>query len=209
MYYEQTIMEMQLSGGVGCLDFINSASDTEDGQTVERLNEYTDLLILAERTDLLTTGIIKSLHLNARKNPAEAQRILTNAKRCRQLLLTVLTAVATKKTAALDNKTLAHLNKVFRQAASRRGFRLAGKQLVENWELETVHLSLPLDAFLISAFDLLKSDRQQYIRKCAACDWLFLDKSKSHRRKWCDMQTCGSSVKSKRYYEKRKREEQD
>ena len=34
------------------------------------------------------------------------------------------------------------------------------------------------------------------------CTWLFVDKSKNHSRKWCDMETCGNRVKSRRHYAK-------
>ena len=204
MYYAPTIEEMQLDGGVACLDFINSACD-EDGLVVERLHEYGDLLTLAERVKLLDRPTVRSLHLRAGKNKTEAHRVLTRAKENRLLLSRVFLAVAAKKPSGLDEKILLKLNRELREASSRKTFRVSGKELVEGWQTKPDDLSLPLDGFLISAYDLLKSGKQKYIKKCAACAWLFLDKSKGHRRKWCDMQTCGSSAKSKRYYQKKKK----
>ena len=36
------------------------------------------------------------------------------------------------------------------------------------------------------------------------CGWLFLDGSRGKRRRWCDMNDCGSRAKARRYYEKQK-----
>jgi predicted RNA-binding Zn ribbon-like protein len=39
---------------------------------------------------------------------------------------------------------------------------------------------------------------------CASedCAWLFLDKTKNKRRRWCDMKICGNRVKARRHYER-------
>ena len=36
------------------------------------------------------------------------------------------------------------------------------------------------------------------------CGWLFLDESRGKRRRWCDMNDCGSRAKARRYYETHK-----
>ncbi|MFZ1014577.1 MAG: CGNR zinc finger domain-containing protein, partial [Terracidiphilus sp.] len=36
------------------------------------------------------------------------------------------------------------------------------------------------------------------------CGWLFLDESRGKRRRWCDMNDCGSRSKPRRNYEKHK-----
>jgi predicted RNA-binding Zn ribbon-like protein len=32
-----------------------------------------------------------------------------------------------------------------------------------------------------------------------SCRWLFLDTSKNHTRRWCDMKTCGNRMKARRF----------
>ncbi|MGB6792588.1 MAG: CGNR zinc finger domain-containing protein [Pseudolabrys sp.] len=32
------------------------------------------------------------------------------------------------------------------------------------------------------------------------CSWLFIDRSKAGRRRWCDMAVCGNAAKSRRFY---------
>jgi predicted RNA-binding Zn ribbon-like protein len=55
---------------------------------------------------------------------------------------------------------------------------------------------------------LLTSEELVLVRECAAedCGWLFLDKTKNHRRRWCDMKTCGNRDKARRYYERMRKE---
>src|SRR5579884_2172286 len=57
-----------------------------------------------------------------------------------------------------------------------------------------------------SAADLLTSEKLPDVRACAAedCRWLFLDISKNHSRRWCDMQTCGNQAKARRHYQRAK-----
>jgi len=57
-----------------------------------------------------------------------------------------------------------------------------------------------------AAADLLLSDEISHLRMCGAddCAWLFLDKTKNQRRRWCDMKTCGNRVKARRHYQRLK-----
>ena len=45
--------------------------------------------------------------------------------------------------------------------------------------------------------DLLTSEELKYVRICASdtCGWLFIDQSKTHTRRWCDMKSCGTAPK--------------
>jgi predicted RNA-binding Zn ribbon-like protein len=53
-----------------------------------------------------------------------------------------------------------------------------------------------------SAADLMTSDKRNSVRQCGAddCAWLFLDESRNHSRRWCDMKTCGNRQKARRHY---------
>jgi predicted RNA-binding Zn ribbon-like protein len=55
-----------------------------------------------------------------------------------------------------------------------------------------------------SAAHLLTSPDAERIRQCEApdCSWLFLDRSRGGRRRWCDMSSCGNRAKARRYYER-------
>ena len=57
---------------------------------------------------------------------------------------------------------------------------------------------------LRSAAELLTSEEAARVRQCASetCSWLFVDRSRTHRRRWCDMKTCGNRDKARRYYQR-------
>ena len=48
------------------------------------------------------------------------------------------------------------------------------------------------------------ADRQR-VRACGAdtCRWLFLDTSKNHTRRWCNMRICGNRMKARRFQARR------
>lgn len=71
-------------------------------------------------------------------------------------------------------------------------------------ETEIRHQSL-LDLVAISALSLLADPREtERIKTCPGpdCGWMFLDETKSSRRKWCMMETCGNRAKAARHYER-------
>ncbi len=55
-------------------------------------------------------------------------------------------------------------------------------------------------AISISAIDLLTSEKTSQVRACAGdhCDWLFIDASRNHLRRWCAMDMCGNRIKMRR-----------
>ena len=55
-----------------------------------------------------------------------------------------------------------------------------------------------------SAMELLTSDELKYVKQCGRCDWLFVDRSRNHKRRWCSMNACGNRVKMARRYERTK-----
>ncbi len=51
---------------------------------------------------------------------------------------------------------------------------------------------------------LLTTDAIAQVHACDSptCRWLFLDSSKNHRRRWCDMRICGNRMKARRFQAK-------
>ena len=48
------------------------------------------------------------------------------------------------------------------------------------------------------------SERLGRIRECASadCTWLFVDESRNHSRRWCEMRACGNRMKARRHYQR-------
>lgn len=57
-----------------------------------------------------------------------------------------------------------------------------------------------------AAVELLSGPERQLIRECAAapaCSLLYLDRSRGRRRRWCEMERCGSRAKMAEYRKRR------
>ncbi|GAB3804582.1 hypothetical protein GCM10028819_36340 [Spirosoma humi] len=197
-----TIAEMDLAGGVPCLDFVNTALNDE--LPVERLHSYTDLLTLVHRLSLLDTSTLAALKRLVDQNPEQAERVLQKAREVRQAMLIVFTALTRGQLQQVTAPVLRSFNESIQEALGERGFSIQEGSLVLRWERPEKGLMQAVWVFSLSAYELLTTKAQHLIKQCGACAWFFLDETKNHRRKWCDMQTCGTNQKARRYYQRTK-----
>lgn len=66
---------------------------------------------------------------------------------------------------------------------------------------ESYSYRLPIHRLALAAKELLEDLPRDRLRRCAApdCGWIFLDTSKSGRRRWCSMSDCGNEAKQRRF----------
>jgi predicted RNA-binding Zn ribbon-like protein len=76
------------------------------------------------------------------------------------------------------------------------------------WDEESDSLTKVLWPVAKAAADLLTSEGHalKRLHQCAAsdCGWLFIDMSRNHSRRWCDMSNCGNVAKARRHYHRKK-----
>jgi predicted RNA-binding Zn ribbon-like protein len=93
------------------------------------------------------------------------------------------------------------LDRYFREARESQHLLWAGDKLA--WELAQSPAlpELPLWMLSLSVAELTTSEQMHKLRECgnAECRWLFLDTSKNHTRRWCDMKICGNRMKARRF----------
>lgn len=198
-----TITTMDLYGGSACLDFINSMLNEE--LPVERLHNYQDLLILARRLELLDKPTFSTLTRAAKKDPQEAVRVYEKALALRKSMLGVFQSIARGRFKQMPGMQLKTFNKFIQEALAQRQFVISGDQLQRTWVFPAESMTQPVWLFSLSAYNLLTTSDQAMIKECGACAWLFIDETKNHRRKWCDMKTCGTNEKARRYYARNKK----
>ncbi|GAB3506880.1 hypothetical protein GCM10027341_40660 [Spirosoma knui] len=197
-----TIAEMDLTGGAACLDFVNTALEFDE--PVERLHQYNDLLIFTRRLSLLNADTLDALEQLAQKDPEQAERVLLKARQVRQSMLTLFAALAKGKLDEVPASTLKSFNGHINEALIQRGFSRQADKLALDWAHPRTELAKVVWIFSLSAHELLTTQDQTLVKQCGACAWFFLDTTKNHRRKWCDMQSCGTHVKARRYYQRKK-----
>lgn len=162
----------------------------------ELLESYDDLLQFSEESGVLSAKQTRQ----ARR--AAGPRAL---KRCIELR----EAIAEILYASLDGRDpLATSLKTLERSiqAARLQQQLIRKQAGFQWEWGENRAELPLWALSMCASDLLLSEAVERVRACGnpECRWLFLDTSKNHSRRWCDMKLCGNRMKARRFKAQRK-----
>jgi predicted RNA-binding Zn ribbon-like protein len=204
MTLSQPKFVFDLSGGNLALDFANTVSERPMPHAMERLNGYRDLVFFGKQSGVLPPRTFERLYMMGAEATEPAEQVLREAIRLREALFAIFSAVAERR--PVPANALALLTMAAQNSA--RYGRLVHKDGRFRWEW------VGMDAYLESvlwpvtraAVDLLLSEELMNLRICASdtCAWLFLDKTKNHRRRWCDMKVCGNRVKAKRHYERAK-----
>ena len=187
----------QLFAGHPALELVNTLDLRFSANPQELLPSYAELLRFAAQMRLLTAEQARKLGRTV--HPQDGQRVLAATLDLREALTAVLYAwVDGSKPPDGQVKILeAH----FHAAALHRSLRGGDERLVWNWSGLEQQAELPLWMLAQWASDLLVSEDAKQVKSCGdpTCRWLFLDLSKNHTRRWCDMKTCGNRMKARRY----------
>lgn len=196
--------DTQTPGNWLCLDFTHTLDDRFSPQPKELLQSYSDLVAWGVFEQLLTNEEAHSLVIEAQQHPAQATETLQRARDVREAMYRVFYAISEDdrpdtSDMELLNTNLAEAMSHARIASDELGFRW-------DWAADNPDLGRILWQVVRSAADLLTSEKLDDVRACAAedCRWLFLDTSKNHSRRWCNMQTCGNQAKVRRHYSRKK-----
>jgi predicted RNA-binding Zn ribbon-like protein len=196
-----------LIAGDPSLDFVNTLDDRPLDQHKELLGSYADLIGFARQSGYFDSRTANNLMERAGEHPGKAKEALESARELREAIHDVFAAVVEEHKA--PPKALSVLNS-YVQKATRSRELVQGASGFE-WRMDYLaSLDSPVWPIARAAAELLSSDRLQFVRTCSAteCRWFFLDTSKNHRRRWCDMKLCGNRAKVSRFYA-RAREEED
>jgi predicted RNA-binding Zn ribbon-like protein len=199
-----SIEKLSLVGGRTCLDFTNTVNLRESDIFRDRLESYGDLLHWAAHAGILTAGQARDLNSKAKREPGEAANILQRAIELREVIFRMFSARAAGR--APSDEDLELFNRHFSVAMSRASIIQENDRYAVGFDR-----GLALDAMLPpiawSAAELLMDPASALIKECAGvtCGWLFLDTSKNHSRRWCEMRDCGNRAKAQRHYQKLRR----
>lgn len=188
-----------------CLDFINTLDDRFSNEPKELLKTYLDLARFGEDAGILTDVQADSLFERSMETPEPAQRVLERAIRLREAMHEIFWALVKKKSA--PRAALMVLNGYVQESAQHASLVPGNGHFGWQFDPSPHNFDAPLWPIARSAAELLASDQVEYVRACASktCEWLFLDESKNHRRRWCDMTKCGNRAKVMRFYTRRKK----
>ncbi len=194
----------RLIGGALCLDFANTINGHSQTHSHEYLTSYYDLVVWSRKANLLTQAEAQQLIQTAGRRASEAAAVFKRAIKLRETIFRVFATAAdggSPKSAdilALDEARLEALNhtKIDRSLTA----------FVVDWT-DKAALDRILWPIALSAAELLTSNDLSRVHECEGdrCDWLFVDISRNHMRRWCSMDECGNRAKSQRFLARRRK----
>jgi len=195
-----------LCAGHPVLDLVNTLDNRfqADGPT-ELLPDYEALLRFTEQSGLLGSAEVRALAQRIGRN--EAERATDSARELREAAANALYAAA-EGTAVLPTD-LRKLARHFQSARQRQELIWApsgeGSKFAWQWGSSATEADLPVWILSLQTAALLTSNAVSRLRACGSetCRWLFLDTSKNHTRRWCDMKICGNRMKARRFQARR------
>jgi predicted RNA-binding Zn ribbon-like protein len=190
------------SGGELCLDFANTVSSHPEVQMQEHVTSYSRLVSWGRQAGILTEREETRLGDQAEHRPEEASAVHRRAIALREAIYRIFSAVVKGEQASQSDVDV--LNAELSNGLGHARLTQRGEGFEWEWEAEEGALDRVLWVVARSAADLLTSDKLQRVTECASerCGWLFMDLSRNHSRRWCDMNECGNRAKARRHYER-------
>jgi predicted RNA-binding Zn ribbon-like protein len=191
--------QFQLVGGHPALDFANTLDFRYDPKRfIDLLSSYERLLAFFRQTAIITASQERKLLANT--SESEARRALRRAIKVRETVYFLFLSLLSGRRA--QNAHLQALNRFLEDARVPATVAWEKRSLVRTYRDLAGTAGGPLWAVIDAAANLLTSPEGLRIRECSekTCRWLFLDQSKNHSRRWCDMKVCGNRAKARRFY---------
>jgi predicted RNA-binding Zn ribbon-like protein len=195
--------DFEFVGGSVALDFANTLGGMHTAPTHEHLVEYKDLVEFGRRAGTLTPSQARRLIDEAERQPSRAVAVLRRAISLRETIWRVFDAFA--KNARADPSDLATIHEEELAVLRHARMQQSGSGVDYDWSDELL-IDRPLWAIARSAADLLRSKDVAQVRECGSetCEWLFVDRSRNHTRRWCDMNDCGNRAKVRRFRQRQR-----
>ena len=188
----------EVIAGHPSLDLVNTLDwRFRESGAEELLAGYDDLLRFCAQSEILNPKQIRNIVRSGTDTDAADALVAIRALR---------EAAAEIFYAAVDSRTppasqIKIVEDFSKQARDRQRMVWTGSRLAWEWPASECGPDLPLWILALGTARLLLSDDMRLVRACdnTDCRWLFLDTSKNHTRRWCDMKVCGNRMKARRF----------
>jgi predicted RNA-binding Zn ribbon-like protein len=178
-------------------DFLNT-DDTDNGFPLEKLPTLDSALAFFVDRGVIHVEGATRVRERAATGDGVMERDLARVHHVRSALREVAQAISEQR--APDAGSLETINRA-----------LHARQVIElvpapdGVSVDHRHVGDPIDDALARLADPfvteLTEGHPERIKTCASdtCDWIFYDSSRTSRRRWCDMATCGNRAKAARH----------
>ena len=203
MTISQPKLAFDLTGGCLCLNFANTLDKRLCRQPEDKLAGYAAFVAFGKQAGALSPSEARNLLQVGSRDKGKAARVFLRAVGVRELIFRIMSAVAAGHKAS-EADTAALNAEVQKLNAGSRISPVHG-QNAWKWTEKEDGAGRLIGRILRSAVEILISNDIERVKKCASekCCWLFLDRSRSRNRRWCEMRTCGSQQKARAYYRRK------
>lgn len=199
----RSIATLQLDGGCPVFDFTNTISNRNDPDYFDYLTKYDDFVDWINKIKLLPKGKMDAIATFSKSHTRKSADTLRQIIEVREVVFKLFSSLAQQQKA--DRETVDAFNGFFSEALSNMRVEVGRKEVATSFIVsEKTILKEPLYILVKNAFDILSTQSFDRIKECPTCRWLFLDTTKNGKRRWCNMQVCGSNDKARRYYQRKK-----
>lgn len=186
----------QFIGGSLAIDFVNTVGDRLFARH-DYFQSPADI-----RTWAIEAHLIEAGRRVTDLTPADLRRVIT----AREEIYTLLRAIVRHR--PLPRRSLEWLNEMARRTNRYRQLAPSAGGLTWTWKSDTALADLVIGAAVRDLVQLLTDEQRPTLSECIGsnCGWLFLDRSRGGRRKWCSMADCGNREKARRHYQRARTE---
>lgn len=184
--------ELRLDGNHLCLNFINTIFDRTLANPVSLILSKEDWIAWLLKVDLIKNDFDQTAMFFDLDEILETRTILFN----------VFYKLSHKESISRGDLNL--FEKLILKVRKATKLQADHGIPAEILQINRNNLNDYLLPIIKSGYELFLSSQINRIKDCGHCGWLYLDNSKNYSRKWCSMETCGSQIKAKRYYQNKK-----
>lgn len=199
---ERLFKELPQVGGHPALDLMNTVEYRGCSDPKDHLKSVEQLLTWCESTELIDRCEGDYLRELGRGSPADCERMRRDAARLREAGRKTLGA---KLNGLVGSQAVNFLRNRIERAARGVKVVLDGSGTGFRREHPISGFDSLVDRIALSIEDAFAVATRESLRECEGgdCDWLFFDRSRAGRRRWCHSGQCGNAERVRNFRARR------
>lgn len=191
---------LDLVGGLPCLDFANTAGGHTKIREVERIPTFQDAVNWALFAEIVTGGEARGIAHAAKAKPGAAERQVEEMHAFREALQRTVAAISAGQ--PIPAKDFAKVRAVITEAVGIAEIKRQDQAFLWTTDAATPDLGTVLTRVALSAHDMFAREKPSQLRICERCTWVFIDRTKNQKRRFCRQDACGNKARAARFYER-------
>jgi predicted RNA-binding Zn ribbon-like protein len=189
-------------GGLPCLNFTNTAGGHTKIREVERIPTFGDVINWALYAELISPAEAKTLHAVIKTKPKDAPQRVRELQAFRESLHRLVTAIAHKEEPPRPDFT--RVRGTISKALSAAELKPGESEFDWSADADVLGLGTVIARVALSAHHMLSREKPSQLRQCEICTWLFIDRTKNQKRRFCRQDACGNKSRAERFYRKKR-----